>query len=74
MSTTLHGIVLNIFAIGNIDECKMNLDNCDSNAVCTDANYDFTTFYGQPYTCLCKPGFNGDGYTCAGINACLIYF
>ena len=42
----------------NADECTTGTHNCDSNAVCVDSNGGFS--------CMCKPGFDGDGVTCTG--------
>ena len=42
----------------DIDECIEETDNCDDNAACT--NTDGT------FTCLCEPGFSGDGLQCDG--------
>jgi hypothetical protein len=40
-----------------IDECALDLDDCDANAYCIDA------FSG--WDCTCFPGFTGDGFTCS---------
>ena len=40
----------------DIDECAAGLDNCDSNATCTNTDGSFI--------CTCKIGFDGDGTTC----------
>ena len=42
----------------DIDECIEETDNCDDNAVCTNTDGSFT--------CLCDPGFGGDGVQCEG--------
>ena len=42
----------------DIDECALNDDGCDTNADC--ANID------SSYTCTCKTGWTGDGFTCTG--------
>ena len=39
-------------------------DGCHENATCTDGN--------GSYTCECKSGFTGDGFTCTG-KRCLIF-
>ncbi|XP_076821613.1 uncharacterized protein LOC143468345 isoform X3 [Clavelina lepadiformis] len=43
----------------DIDECNLNLDNCDENAECinTDGSFD----------CVCKEGYTGDGVTCTSV-------
>ena len=41
----------------DIPNCE-NDDGCHDNATCTDAN--------GSYTCVCKVGFAGDGFTCTG--------
>ena len=43
----------------DIDECALNDDGCDTNADC--ANID------SSYTCTCKTGWTGDGFTCTGM-------
>lgn len=45
-----------------IDECKQGTASCDPNADCVD-----TPGY---YTCVCKPGYEGDGHTCADVDEC----
>ena len=47
-----------LFIISDIDECTVELDNCDMNAVCTNTIGDFT--------CECMAGFTGDGVSCIG--------
>ena len=49
----------------NIDECSdptVDMNDCDSNAECTDT-------IGS-YKCTCKTGFTGDGKTCEQIDFC----
>jgi len=45
---------------GDINECALGTHNCDSNAICTNTP--------GSYTCACKIGYSGDGFTCYGIN------
>jgi alpha-tubulin suppressor-like RCC1 family protein len=45
-----------------IDECTAGTSDCSPDAICTDT----PAFY----TCACKPGFQGDGHTCADVNEC----
>ena len=48
----------------DIPNCE-NDDGCHDNATCTDTN--------GSYTCICKPGFVGDGFNCTG-NTLLINY
>ena len=42
----------------DIDECAQIVDNqCDDHAYCTNTE--------GSYNCECKPGYTGDGITCA---------
>ena len=41
-----------------VNECETGLDNCHSNADCTDTE---DAFY-----CTCQAGYTGDGVTCEG--------
>lgn len=56
---TLFYLCYNICVITDVDECNYGSDNCSSDAVCTDTDGGFT--------CQCKIGFSGDGYTCTGM-------
>ncbi len=42
----------------DIDECLVNNGGCSRDAVCTNSPGSFT--------CACKPGFSGNGFTCTG--------
>ena len=42
------------------DECSRNLDNCHADADCINAEGSFT--------CQCKPGFEGSGVSCTGMQ------
>ena len=42
----------------DIDECVEETDNCDDSAICINTDGSFT--------CLCEPGFSGDGVQCEG--------
>ena len=44
--------------ITDINECEINMDNCNSNAVCINVPGSFT--------CTCNQGYRGDGSTCTG--------
>lgn len=46
------------YLLTDIDECERRLDNCDSNAECTNTNGSFF--------CMCREGFLGDGLSCTG--------
>lgn len=49
--------VLNIVFL-DIEECKKDLDNCHTDANCTNT-------YGSFY-CACQLGYTGDGVSCVG--------
>jgi len=51
----------------DVDECETNTANCSTNATCTNTEPGFT--------CECKPGYEGDGFTCDGkpVSAYLYY-
>ena len=52
-----------ITSVGDIDECALGLDNCDPvNATCTNIP--------DSFTCVCNPGYTGDGVTCQPVGAC----
>ena len=40
------------------DECADETDKCHSSALCTNTD--------GHYTCTCKDGYHGDGFTCDG--------
>ena len=42
----------------DINECAIDMDNCNDNALCTDTMGSFI--------CGCVDGFRGDGVTCTG--------
>jgi hypothetical protein len=44
----------------DIDECKLDKDNCDKNAKCINTPGGFK--------CECKPGYSGNGVKCEGVN------
>ena len=44
--------------LADIDECATDVDNCDTNANCTNTPGSFT--------CACNLGYSGDGLTCVG--------
>ena len=41
----------------DVDECQMEIDNCDINAQCSDNVGSFL--------CTCNIGYSGDGVTCS---------
>ena len=45
----------------DIDECKLEKDDCHVNALCTNNEGSFE--------CHCKPGFTGDGRYCSKYKA-----
>jgi hypothetical protein len=56
-----------IYAISylDIDECS-GINDCHPDAICTDTM--------GSYTCECKPGFNGDGRSCASREELIFFF
>lgn len=46
----------------DVDECVAEKQNCSADAVCSNVN--------RSYTCECKTGHFGDGWTCKDINEC----
>ena len=42
----------------DVDECVAGKQNCSANAVCSNVN--------RSYTCECKTGYSGNGWTCKG--------
>ena len=47
-----------LFSLVDIDECKLNGDECDINASCNNTE--------GSYQCTCNSGYQGTGLTCAG--------
>jgi hypothetical protein len=41
----------------DVDECSENIDNCNTNATCSNKPGSFD--------CECKAGFSGDGISCS---------
>ena len=41
----------------DVDECA-GTNDCDEHAICSDAT--------GSYTCVCKTGYTGNGFTCNG--------
>jgi len=50
----------NLVESDDINECALGTHNCDIHAICTNT-------IGS-YTCKCKTGYSGDGFTCYGMN------
>ena len=50
-------MILTLFFTSDIDECQAS-DLCDENADCINTN--------GSYTCTCKLGFTGNGFSCRG--------
>ena len=55
--------MVDMCVIADIDECNGGLDQCSSDGVCTDME-PAEGYLG--YTCQCKEGYTGDGFTCIG--------
>ena len=45
-----------------MDECAINIHECDDNATCQDNDWS--------YTCICNAGYQGNGNLCSDINEC----
>ena len=57
--TASNCVIISYLTILETDECASNDTNtCDINADCTDTD--------SSYTCTCKDGWTGDGFTCSG--------
>ncbi|WP_257461824.1 carboxypeptidase regulatory-like domain-containing protein [Archangium lipolyticum] len=52
------------YVIADLDECGYNNGGCSENAICTNIP--------GSRTCACKPGYSGDGFTCAAAPARVI--
>ena len=50
--------------VSDIDECKLDMHICHEHAVCENIKGN--------YTCVCKDGYNGDGFSCVGMS--YVYF
>ncbi|XP_028415702.1 fibrillin-2-like [Dendronephthya gigantea] len=61
-SVAFPGFVLNYSTPYDVDECELEIDNCDSHASCVNTNGSFN--------CLCNFGYVGDGVTCQNITIC----
>lgn len=46
----------------NVDECALDIYNCDVNVICTDNV--------GGYECICNIGYEGDGMSCIDIDEC----
>lgn len=47
-----------ISTLSDIDECALEIDNCDSNAICLNTE--------GSYECECNVGYRGNGRRCRG--------
>ena len=54
-----------IISLLDINECEVDLHNCDQQATCTNNP--------GSYSCACNTGWTGDGFTCGGINVRLYF-
>lgn len=48
----------------NVNECAAGTAVCDANAACRDSD----PSQGAEYSCVCNPGFSGDGKTCTAVT------
>ena len=48
------------FLFLDVNECLENTHKCSANADCTNTE--------GSYTCSCREGFQGDGFTCDGMT------
>jgi hypothetical protein len=53
----------------DIDECKQNPGPCHPDATCTNVT---PAENPQGFTCTCKKGFTGDGFTCNDVDECAV--
>ena len=51
--------------IADIDECYAGTHSCNVDAVCSNTK--------GSYNCICKPGYQGDGWHCEGCFNLIIY-
>ena len=49
----------------DIDECSVGIDECSSNATCTNTE--------GGYNCSCDTGYHGDGFTCNSTYVTYLY-
>jgi hypothetical protein len=64
-------ITLSMFVIlTDIDECSDDTDECSVYGICTDLE-PAEGLIG--YSCQCKTGFTGDGFTCTSMYNCMFY-
>ncbi|CAH1238375.1 LTBP4 [Branchiostoma lanceolatum] len=57
----------------DVDECALGTHNCDVNANCVNLVLEATDHDDDQlgYSCVCKPGYQGDGATCEDANECV---
>ena len=55
------GIIKQVLALSDVDECSLDPSPCDENAACTNSEGSFI--------CACQRGFTGNGTTCKGMTA-----
>ena len=56
VSTEFNIKLLMILQSLDINECEVGMNDCDSNATCTDV--------AGSFTCTCNQGYTGNGTTC----------
>ena len=50
-----------LYFVLDLDECKLKINLCDSNARCININ--------GSYICQCDDGYSGDGFHCLGTHS-----
>ena len=65
MQICITGIVLFVNIFVDIDECAAQPEPCSPLGICTDTDGSFT--------CTCRDGYHGDGFTCNGMYLVLTW-
>uniref|UniRef100_A0A0G4I3K5 EGF-like domain-containing protein n=1 Tax=Chromera velia CCMP2878 TaxID=1169474 RepID=A0A0G4I3K5_9ALVE len=66
-STSGCGHIATIYALstsGDMDECGLKIDDCHTNATCTDT--------AGTFSCSCNGGFSGNGVACSDVDECTV--